>query len=79
MTVSKDARLDELERWKRTFEFKQRELIAWQNSIESKIAQLEESLTTTLRGCNLLVDADQTIDKRLDMINKRLRQLENAK
>jgi exonuclease VII small subunit len=73
------ANVDELMAWKKSFEMKQRELIEWQDQLTEKVAQLEESLNTTLRGCNLLVDADTVIDKRLDIVNKRLRQLENAK
>lgn len=69
--------VDGLLAWQKSFEHKQREMLAWQAAIEARITELENSLKTTLRGCGLLVDADQVMEKRLDVINKRIRQLEN--
>lgn len=57
------ADVDELMAWKKGFELKQAELIAWQE--------------TMTKGCNVLVECDTVLGDRLDIVNKRLRKLEN--
>jgi len=52
------------------------ELFKTVDKLDRRITQLEDSLNVTLRGCNALVDVDQVIATRLDIINKRLRKLE---
>ena len=38
------ANVDELMEWKKTFEHKQRELIAWMASVDERIVQLNERI-----------------------------------
>ena len=72
------ANVDELMAWKKSFELKQSELIAWQLHIENEIK-------TTIQGCMVLMETDTLlsdrcaqIDKRIDIVNIRLRKLEDA-
>ena len=65
------ADVDELLAWKKTFELKQVELLEWQE--------------TMLKGCATLVETNELMTTRLDdmsiridIANKRLRNLENA-
>ncbi len=77
--------VDELLAWQKTFELKQAELIAWQHGIQKSIAELRASLTTTLEGCQILMETDtllsgrcDELDRRIDIVNKRLRRIEDA-
>ena len=87
------ANVDELMAWKKAFEMKQAELIAWQAAVMSSIHELRESAETILKGCGVLVECDELMTQRLDnaseridhaanridVVNKRLRLLEEAK
>lgn len=79
------ANVDELMEWKKSFQLKQSELIAWQAMVMQKIAELQQALATTLEGCSVLIETDKTIGERVDeearrtdIVNKRLRRLEDA-
>jgi hypothetical protein len=72
------ANVDELMAWKKAFELKQPELIEWQLHIENEIK-------TTIQGCLTLVETDSALmvrmdelSKRIDIVNKRLRHIEEA-
>lgn len=65
------ANVDELMSWKKSFEHKQREMLAWQAKIENEIAK-------TIEGCMVLIATDTTLSDRIDIVNKRLRHLEKA-
>ena len=91
MSTEKDVA--ELLAWKKMFQLKQMEMIAWQAEVMNAIGELRESGETILKGCNVLVQCDELMTQRLDnatqridaaaaridVVNKRLRLLENAK
>lgn len=70
------ADVDELIEWKKAFMLKQGQLIEWQLKVQRDIKDLEERLKTTLRGCQVLMRTDEVLGNRLDIVNKRLRKLE---
>jgi len=72
------ANVDELMAWKKSFELKQNELMNWQRPVENEIK-------TTLAGCMVLVETGSAlgvmmdgISYRIDIVNKRLRRIEEA-
>jgi len=79
------AAVDDLVAWKKSFEPKQRELIEWQQRIDHAIAELQASIKTTLEGCHVMMDTDtllgdrsDELGQRVDIVNKRLRRIEDA-
>jgi hypothetical protein len=66
------ANVDELLAWKKSFDKKQAEMIAW-------MAKVERNLENIISGCHKLCDGEEILGNRMDMINKRLRQLEERK
>lgn len=80
------ADVDELIAWKRQFELKQAEEIVWKANVEIELKQLKEDVVRILEGCGILMETDTTISqriddawKRIDIVNMRLRKLEQAK
>ena len=73
------ADVDELKAWKNAFDMKQRELIAWMASVDERIMKLQSKLSTTIEGCMVLIETDTELGNRIDIANKRLRNLENHK
>jgi len=78
--------VDELIAWKKTFELRQTELITWQASVMASITDLQQASKNTLEGCRLLIETDTSISqriddawKRIDIVNIRLRKLEDVK
>ena len=83
------ANVDELMAWKKSFDRKQIEMIQWQAMILDKIMELHESDKTIIQGCMTMMETDTMISestglrcdelsKRIDIVNKRLRRLEDA-
>lgn len=77
--------VDEILIWKKSFDMKQAEMIRWMASVDQRIEALQKDLETTLKGCNILMETDtalgQQIDnqkERINIVNKRLRKIENA-
>lgn len=73
------ANVDELMEWKKGFDLKQSQMITWQKKVMDELMELNESMKTTLQGCNVLIETDSALAERIDIVNKRLRSLENAK
>jgi len=65
------ADVDELLAWKKSFDHKHRELLQWQ-------AGIVEEIKTTIKGCHTLIATDTKLGERIDIVNKRLRHLEQA-
>jgi len=72
------SNVDELMEWKKTFDLKQRQMIEWQKKVMDSLMELNESMKTTLEGCNVLVQTDTELGNRIDIVNKRLRRIEEA-
>lgn len=79
------ANVDELMAWKKGFELKQRELIAWQAMVMETITELRNSSETILKGCGVLMETQELMtnrldsaNERIDIANKRIRRLEEA-
>ena len=73
------AAVDELVAWKKSFMLKQAEEIAWKFVIK-------QDIQTIIEGCLKIVETEELIGKRVDMlnarldiVNKRLRKLEEAR
>ena len=80
------ANVDELMDWKRLFEHKQIEMIKWQTGVMTDAIEVRKSLQTVIQGCTAMMECDMELGKRLDVMseridiaNKRIRVLENAK
>jgi hypothetical protein len=78
------ADVDELLAWKKAFNLKQAELIAWQAMVMNAIQEMQSAGKTTLEGCGILMETDTVLGDRIDdawaridIVNKRLRKLEN--
>lgn len=71
------ANVDELMEWKKTFMHQQGQLIEWQLKVQRDIKEVEERIKTTIRGCEVLLRTDTLLADRIDIVNKRLRKLEN--
>lgn len=79
------ANVDELMEWKKSFELKQTQLMEWQKKVmtlfglvQDEVIALKEELATTIQGCGVLVECDTKISDRIDIVNKRIRHLEEA-
>ena len=69
--------------WKKSFDQKQAELIAWQTTIMEEMIRLNKSDKNIIDGCMIMMKADAVISERcdhisnrIDIVNKRLRKLE---
>jgi len=79
------AAVDELVLWKKAFNMKQAELIAWQAMVMNAIQELQSAGKTTLEGCKILMETDNVLGNRIDdawtridIANKRIRKLEES-
>lgn len=79
------ANVDELMAWKKSFDRKQIEMIQWQAMVLEKIVECHESDKTIIAGCMTMMETDtmlsdrcDEISRRIDIVNKRLRRLEDA-
>ena len=80
------ASVDELMAWRKSFNLRQAEEIAWQSMVMTKFIELNESDKTIIEGCMRMMETDTAISERcdqlsqrIDIANKRLRKLEDAK
>lgn len=80
------AAVDELMQWKRLVELRHDAMIDWQTTLLLTVKDLQDSSKNTLQGCGLLMETDTTISariddawKRIDIVNIRLRKLEESK
>ena len=78
--------VDELMVWKKTFNHKQAELIAWMAMVDARHMATTRDIKNLIDGCLAMVKTEDIIGERLtvisdriDIVNKRLRILENAK
>ena len=72
------ANVDELMEWKKSFELKQTQLMEWQKKVMDEVLAIKEELKVTIQGCGVLVQCDTKISDRIDIVNKRIRHLEEA-
>lgn len=79
------ANVDELMAWKKSFNLRQAEEIAWKAMVMDKFMELNESDKTIIQGCITMMETDTVLSERcdelsarIDIANKRIRRLEQA-
>jgi len=77
--------IDQILAWQKIFNMKQMEQITWKASVIKTIEAIESTAKTTLQGCEILIQTDTQLnirvdqfEKRIDIVNKRIRRIEDA-